>query len=417
MLGLPEGGAVDQDQVRAQRDRIVGALLEDLDELAERATTAIRAQIPAYADRDERFMADVRDQVRRHFGVQLAALLEEREVTAAEIGFTRHAAMRRARLGFAVEDYVTAFRVGMEVLWEQVTERMAPSIAGREAALSLVQPLMSYANFAATRAGDAYVEFQQHVEADADRARRDLLEHLLAGQLPERGPLQASALGFGLREDARAIVAVAVPAAPDHGDEVPSGASAALARIGLADRPALVVARQSEIVAVPALCGADDAASACARLEEVQQRLAAEGLPLAMGISTVAYGVAELPRAYEEARAALAGVADEGVAALPLLTPFAYLAQSADATAHRLVDERLQTFLDEDRSRGGVLVATVRAFADADLNVRVAAERLGIHPNTVQYRIGRIEERTGRTLRRVDDLMAILVAIELDVGV
>lgn len=416
MLDLPEGGLVDDPTVRAERDRIVGALLAQLDALATSGTEAIRTRIPAYADRDERFMADVCDQVRRHYGVQLAALLEEREVAPVEIGFTRGAAMRRARLGFAVEDYVNAFRVGMEVIWDAVERHAGSSRTGHEAALSLVGPLMRYANFASTHAGRAYVEFQQHVVADADRARRDLLEHLLAGRLPEQGPLQAAAHGYGLREDARAVVAVAVPAHPVSGDEVPTGASAAIARAGLGEQRTLVVARQAEIVAVPVLCAGRDAAALCDRLEDVQARLVQEGMPLAMGISTVAAGVAELPRAYAEARTALAGVTDDGVAALPRLTPFAYLAQSADATAPRLVDPHLREFLEDDRSRGGVLTATIRAFAAADLNLRVAAERLQIHPNTAQYRIGRIEERTGRTLRCVDDLIAILVAIELDVG-
>ena len=88
----------------------------------------------------------------------------------------------------------------------------------------------------------------------------------------------------------------------------------------------------------------------------------------------------------------------------------------ADDTARWLVDARLRAFLDEDRARGGVLIATVRAFADANLNLRLAAGRLQVHPNTAQYRLRRIEERTGRNPRRIADLLDLLVAIELDAG-
>jgi DNA-binding PucR family transcriptional regulator len=104
------------------------------------------------------------------------------------------------------------------------------------------------------------------------------------------------------------------------------------------------------------------------------------------------------------------------VVALPRLSPFDYLALRADDTARWLVDARLRTFLDEDRARGGVLTATVRAFADANLNLRLAAGRLQVHPNTAQYRLRRIEERTGRNPRRIADLLDLLVAIELDAG-
>ena len=112
---------------------------------------------------------------------------------------------------------------------------------------------------------------------------------------------------------------------------------------------------------------------------------------------------------------ALSGVADEGgVEALARLKPFDYLALHADDTARRLVDPRLRGFLEDDRRRGGALTETIRAVAAADLNLRVAAERLQVHPNTAQYRLRRIEERSGRNPRRIADLLELLVAIALD---
>jgi DNA-binding PucR family transcriptional regulator len=132
-------------------------------------------------------------------------------------------------------------------------------------------------------------------------------------------------------------------------------------------------------------------------------------------VSTAAAGVCDLPRAYEEAHAALAGVGDGGgVAALARLSPFDYLTRCADDTARRLVNPRLRAFLDEDRKRGRVLTDTIRAIAGADLNLRVAAERLQVHPNTAQYRLRRIEERTGCNPRRIADMLDLLVAIALD---
>jgi DNA-binding PucR family transcriptional regulator len=129
-------------------------------------------------------------------------------------------------------------------------------------------------------------------------------------------------------------------------------------------------------------------------------------------------GVAELPRAYREAHAALDGVGEcGGVAALARLSPFEYLSRvRSDDTARRLVDPRVRAFLDEDRRRGQALTTTIRAFAAADLNLRVAAERLQVHPNTAQYRLRRIEERSGRNPRRLEDLLDLLVAIALDDG-
>jgi PucR C-terminal helix-turn-helix domain/GGDEF-like domain len=405
------------EAAKVERARILSTLLRDLDALAERAVEAIATEIPAYArlERDERFRADVRDQVVRHFRIKLHSLLEAQPVTLQDIGFARAAAMRRARAGFALEDYINAHRVGQQVFWEAVVARAGGTPAGHEAALTLAGPLMRYCDFASTHAAHAYVEFQQYLLVDADRERRDLLEHLLAGELPTRGPLLAAAQAYGLGADTPVMVAAAVPVGPQVDPDAPHAASAALAKAGLHEAKTLVVVRQAEIIAVPALRTGVPAAELCDRLQAVQERLRREGVPLALGISTVAAGVAEVPRAYLEARAALESVGDDGgVVALPRLSPFDYIARRADDTARRLVDPRLRAFLDDDRARGGVLTATIRAFADADLNLRVAAERLQVHPNTAQYRLHRIEERTGRNPRRICDLLDLLVAITLD---
>jgi DNA-binding PucR family transcriptional regulator len=149
----------------------------------------------------------------------------------------------------------------------------------------------------------------------------------------------------------------------------------------------------------------------------VQRRLAREGTMLSMGISTVAEGACELPRAYEEARAALDLVpSGGGVAALPRLSPFDYLALRADDLARQLVDPRVRALLEEDRRRGDTLAATVRAFAEADLNLRLAADRLRVHHNTAHYRLRRIDERTGRNPRRIADLLELLVALAIRDG-
>jgi len=54
------------------------------------------------------------------------------------------------------------------------------------------------------------------------------------------------------------------------------------------------------------------------------------------------------------------------------------------------------------------------AVSAADLNVTAAAERLFIHTNTARYRLTKIADRTGCDLRRIDDLLEVLLAIKLD---
>jgi sugar diacid utilization regulator len=377
--------------------------------------TAIFDEIAGYRAQDERFVADVTDQVAAHFRTKLSAFRDERTVTLEEVSFIRAAAMRRARAGLALEDYMNAFRVGEKVLWESIVSTAGDTSLGHEAALTLVAPLMRYVDFVTTHAAHAYVEFQQYEVAEADRERRDLVERLLSGELPADGTLLAAAQAYGIGRESRLLVAVAVPVEPSLDADTLHVASAAIARAAAAETKVLVVVRQSEVVAVPALGERDGASELSDRLLEVHEHLGQEGIDLAVGVSTVADGVAELPRAYLEARAALTGVASAGgVVALPRLSAFEYLTQRPDDTVRRLIDPRLTTFLAEDRLRGSVLAATIRAFADADLSLRLAAERLHVHPNTAHYRLRRIEERTGRNPRRIADLIELLAAIALD---
>jgi DNA-binding PucR family transcriptional regulator len=70
-------------------------------------------------------------------------------------------------------------------------------------------------------------------------------------------------------------------------------------------------------------------------------------------------------------------------------------------------------FVAEDVADGGVLTATLLEYVNSDFNAKLTAERLYVHPNTARYRLGRIEERTGCDLRRVADVMDLLIAVTL----
>lgn len=71
-----------------------------------------------------------------------------------------------------------------------------------------------------------------------------------------------------------------------------------------------------------------------------------------------------------------------------------YLSQLSPAGAERLAREALGGLLDGPRGRARLL-ETLRAFLDCNRSMRNAAAVLGVHENTVRYRLGRIAEVTG----------------------
>ncbi|MEV6392876.1 PucR family transcriptional regulator [Nocardia xishanensis] len=409
--------------VQAERTRIVGSVFEHAHDIADAGMSAILAQVPGYAARDTAFHADVHDQLTRLCRTGLGALLDKRRVTTADIAYARRAAARRAQSGLTLVDYISAFRLGQTAIWKSLVAHAGDSEAGRDAALSMVVPLTRYCDLISTQAANAYLEFQQYLSAEAGRDSRELVECLLDGVLPDRGPQLATAHAHGLgteRDTAMVAVTAVVLRTADRGQQGDSEAaarhiaSAALARTAVNGLRTLSVVRGSEIVALPALARDGGADELCARLRRTRDKLHTEGITLAIGISTAFTEIAQFPRAYQQARSALDLLPEDGgVLALPHLSPFRYLMLRADDTVRQLVDPRIAAALAEDRMRGGMLADTIRAFAAADMNLREAADELRIHHNTAKYRLRRIQELTGRNVRSLHDLVELLVAIEL----
>ena len=67
--------------------------------------------------------------------------------------------------------------------------------------------------------------------------------------------------------------------------------------------------------------------------------------------------------------------------------------------------------LSYDAEHGTDLVPTLYAFLRADGSWSRCAEAMHLHVNTVRYRIGRVEEVTGRDLNRLEDRVDMLLAL------
>lgn len=384
------------------------------DELAAESLGAIRAEIPAYASIDDpAILADVTEHVAENHDALRSSLESGRAVTPEDLAFIRPHAALRARRGVPLEDFLHAFRVGHRVIWEAVLEMAEEDEEARSAALRAARWVIEFIDHASTHAAQTYLDAQQLLVAEGDRVRRDLLEDLLAGRELTPGPRLAAARAAGLEPNARCVVILAVPvAAPDDEYALRAAASTLARAAGGAVRP-LTVVRQDEIVVVRAL-GEHDPRGLGEPLAAARTEIGSAGLPLAIGVSTAFASLAGLPDAYREAYLAVESLGgDGGVLSLSELSAFDYLTSRSDATASRLVSPAVRRFVEEDAAKGGELIKTLLEYAAADLNAKVASERLFIHVNTAHHRLARIEERTGCDLRRLADVQELLIAIRL----
>ena len=251
--------------------------------------------------------------------------------------------------------------------------------------------MIGYVDLVTTRASGAYLDAQQLLLADSDRVRRDLLEDLLDGG----EPADRRRAGGGARGRARSPTRAACssPRVPTNALEdagaLPRAADTLAAALRGRHAP-LAVTRHGEIVLVqaqaagerPALRGAADEGLRAGRQAGRHARRRREHRA-ATGSRRSAPPTARRRRRCAE-RAATGG----GVLSLPDLSAFEYLTLRNDAAARRLIAPEIEAFVAEDREHGGHLIATLLAYADADLNAKAAAEALLIHPNTAHYRLG-----------------------------
>jgi sugar diacid utilization regulator len=258
------------------------------------------------------------------------------------------------------------------------------------------------------------------------RLRGDLVEEVLAGGLDveeaERLARQAERLGHRLPHRAWVVVLEA-------DDE---SAEAEMATLGRQDRldnllaelvrrripgGLTVVRSASAVLLVPA-----EAAPDLATVEKLGNALLSGVGPVlrpataSVGIGNLASSVNELARSHVEARQALRLTRRAGrgarVTSYRSLGAFRLLLEVQSPEALRgFVEEVLGPLLKYAESRETPLLETLEALVSARWVRRGAARALGIHINSMGYRIERIQGLTGLSLNDPETRVAIAIAL------
>ncbi|GAA2926227.1 PucR family transcriptional regulator ligand-binding domain-containing protein [Streptomyces argenteolus] len=165
----------------------------------------------------------------------------------------------------------------------------------------------------------------------------------------------------------------------------------------------------------------DTALHAEALLATVREPLSA-GLAddgrLTLGVSAAVHSAEGLRGALEEARHArrvaaarpgrVCAAGHHELASHVLLLPFV-----PDDVRRAFTARLLDPLRDYDRRHRAELIETLVAFLDCDGSWTRCAARLHLHVNTLRYRVGRIEQLTGRDLSRLEDKLDFFLALRM----
>jgi hypothetical protein len=133
-----------------------------------------------------------------------------------------------------------------------------------------------------------------------------------------------------------------------------------------------------------------------------------------VGVSALFNDLRETPQALHFAKMTLLGPPDP---ASPVAmfdgTILATAALAAPEVMVKSAGATLACFDDLPDEEREILFETFRVWQETDASVGAAAERLCCHPNTVRYRLRRIEKRAGRSLSRPRDVAELCLAFEV----
>ncbi|MFH8440014.1 PucR family transcriptional regulator [Streptomyces sp. NPDC018026] len=179
------------------------------------------------------------------------------------------------------------------------------------------------------------------------------------------------------------------------------------------------------LVPLPAVSSEHDGSEAGvlaeALLASVREPLAA-GLDgdgrITLGVSAAVHSAEGLRGALEEARHArrvaaarpgrVCAAGHQELASHVLLLPFV-----PDDVRRAFTARLLDPLRDYDRRHRAELIPTLEAFLDSDGSWTRCANRLHLHVNTLRYRVGRIEQLTGRDLSRLEDKLDFFLALRM----
>jgi len=395
-------------------------LAADAGRVAAELRKAVLAEVPAFTDSGN---PDVIPELEKHLEAHVAEVCRLLGGgLPGDLGFVREHAGRRASQKFPLDALLQSYRILHRTLSTWVRDA-ALEVADETAHLRRV--VAAVADFVIEYTGNAgslltseYVhQTRRLAEAEADR-RSALLDTLLDGY--DEADQTAAALlrraGY-LQQRQSYCVMLARSVEPSEMESAPRAqrmADAITEALAPAGVRSIVGIRDNHVVAILSATRRTSGWTApqSSVADRVYPALRQVGPAALIGLSNDAPSTSHIPKAAGEARLALdlasvsnrvARYSDISLRQMLITRAQQGAPLSRPAWAERLVAD----------DRRGVLAATLRAYAECNMNAQKTAVLLGIHPNTVYSRMQKIEAITGMNALQFHALSELLLALDL----
>lgn len=394
-------------QIRRAADR----LGTNLDAVAQSMAERILAEVPVYRRLPPDVLSDVEELCVQNSQVLTEALRSGGRLDRDDLRYVAEHVRERVRSGVSLESMLHAYRVALTVFWEQSIAQSVALGFSRDLALELARRTSELSDDLTTHAAESYVREEARLRAMSDQAARDLLELLLRGEIKSE-TLDTHSTAPGLDSTDFLVVAGRVlKTEKPEGDALATASLAISGAFSTGRAAPLIANRNGAIVAVVPIA---EEHTATERLAEVHRSLRRKGIEFVVGLSTRRSTLTGVPAAFDQATLAVSRASSElPIVSLSELPVVQNLMLGATSTMRGLLSDIAEEIQLDGPDDLVAMLTTLQAFADADMNLALAARNLHVHANTLRYRLARINERTGRDPHRLTELVDLICLLGL----
>jgi hypothetical protein len=383
--------------------------------------SVILAEIPAFSEsHNPDVLPDLASHGPDHTN-ELLRLLSAGKL--ADFEFVRAHLRRRAEHRFPLEATLHAYRCGHKVFLRWLRDAIlavAPDGDDREHLVVAVADFtIEYTDVISTVAAKAYVAQTRFLAEVAGDQRSELLNILLEGFDESDGRVAKILRNAGYLER-RQSYCVALGHTVDPSEMLNPVRARRVAEsidetLQTSSVRRVIDVRDNHVVMI--FSHTRRSSGWTAPNAKLANQLAAElllvGNAMLIGVSDDVPSTSQIPNAYRQAKTAL-DLADvtnrviqySGISVRRLMLHF------AGEELHRVFPVWSTDFFRSNDKQNGALVKTIRAYAEANMNVLKAAEILAVHPNTIYARFQRIIEITNLDARSYYALTELLIVAD-----
>ncbi|OBI54482.1 CdaR family transcriptional regulator [Mycobacterium sp. E796] len=371
--------------------------------IVTKVLTRLRAEVPDYLPNGD----DSGDAVRENIADYLAEMLDWIDLGADPGHWNLESANRvrhRASQGLTLSSLLHAYRLGAAAIWDELARLADRDELDTEALIAATPSIFAWLNTNSLRAHAVFREIDIRDARRNEQVRAALLDTVLFNESSMGAPFWDAVAALGLPRTGQLTIIAATSAEPSVEHSPPDIETLISAHPAVRDSWFRLTSH-SQLGVVSLRRNRADA------LDTIAATICTD-IPIMIGLSSPFTDIADCSKARAQAQVAMSASSNSRPSTRYDRDVVAVLLASSPDAAASVVTTTLGPVLELPTERREPLLTTVDTWLQRGQSVSATADELHCHRNTINYRLRRFAELTGRPL--TDNFWLAQVALALE---